>query len=59
MHVVKPSTINANWTPLNDKKQPSHKTHENQQQLVSFLILPSEMQVHRQVLLNDAKISSK
>ena len=57
MHVVKPSTINADWTPLNDKKQLSGKTHENQQPLVSSLILPSEIQVHRQVPLNDAKMS--
>ena len=31
------------------KKQHSMKTHENQQPLVSSLILPSEIQVHRQV----------
>ena len=46
MHVVKPRTLNADLTPLGNKKQPSCKTHENQQPLVSFLILPSEIQVH-------------
>ena len=58
MNVVKQSTINADWTPLNNKKkQHSKKTHENQQLLFSSFILPSEIQVHRQVPLKDAKIS--
>ena len=52
-----PSTISANWAPCNNKKQPSHKIHENQQPLTSSFILPNEIQVHRQVPLNDAKIS--
>ena len=34
-------------------------THENQQTLVFSLVMPSKIQVHRQVLLNDAKISEK
>ena len=57
MHVVKTSTINADRTPLGIEKQPPCNTHENQQPLVSSLILPSEIQVHRQVPLSDAKIS--
>ena len=57
MHVVKQSTINADWTPLNDKKQHSRKTSENQQPLVSSLILPGKIQVHRQLPLKDTKIS--
>ena len=39
------------------KNQHSRKTCVNQQPLVSSLILPNEMQVHRQVSQTDAKIS--
>ena len=55
--MVNPSLINADRTLPNDKKQHFRKTCVNQQPLVSSLILSSEIQVHRQVPLKDAKIS--
>ena len=41
-HVVRSSVTNANWTPLDNENILPHKTHIDQHQLVSFLILSSE-----------------
>ena len=52
-----PGIINADGTPPNNRNQHSRKACVNQQPLVSSLILPSEIQVHRQAPLTDANIS--
>ena len=43
--------------PYSNKTWAAHKTPENQHQLVSSLVVSSNIQVHRQVLLNNANIS--
>ena len=44
--------MNDNWTPPKNQNHPLNKTEKKQS-----LIMPSEIQVHRHVPLNDAKIS--
>ena len=57
-HVVKPNIINNNWTPLKNRDHPLNKTQKEQNPSVSSLIILSELQVHRHVPLNDAKIAT-
>ena len=56
MHAVKSKIINLNWTPHDNKKCIPDKNHKDQSPLVSSSIQPSELEVHRQVPLTDAKI---
>ena len=53
MHNFKPNAINTNWTPFNNKTWSAHRACENPHPLV----MPSDIQVHRQVPLSDGNIS--
>ena len=56
MHIVKPNAFNGDWLLHNNKKHIKDKHHKNEPQLVSAFLQLSELEVHRQVLLTDAKI---
>ena len=56
-HVIKPNIINANWTPLHSKDHPLNKTQTDRNPSLSSLIMPSDLQVHRHVPINYAKVS--
>ena len=57
MHIVKPNAINADWSLFNNKKCIPNIHHKDQCPLISALIHPSELEVHRQVPLTDGKIA--
>ena len=57
MHKVKPNAIKLDWPLHNDEACTSNKHHKDQSTLVSALIQPSKLYVHRQVALMDAKIA--
>ena len=56
MHVVKPNTISVGWSLHVNEKCIPDKHHKDKHPLVSTLIQPSELEVHRQVTLPDTKI---
>ena len=56
-HVVKSNIINVNWTLHDNKKHIPDKNHKDKPPLLSTLIQPSEVDMHRQVPLTKAKIA--